>query len=82
MDEALIVKTYKDGINAVASLGKDLNGQISNMAVQITALSDRITNWMHGSIRTTATAANLRPPTVLKSQKTCVRSQANEQGGS
>jgi len=44
MDEAKIIKTYNDGMNAVVSLVKDLNGQISSLAAQVNALNTRITD--------------------------------------
>ena len=42
MDESLIIKTYNDGINAVITLVKDLNGQVSGLSKQIDSLNDRI----------------------------------------
>ena len=42
MDETTIIKTYNDGINAVVSLVKDLNGQVSSLAGQVNALNNRI----------------------------------------
>jgi transposase len=43
MDEATIIKTYSDGINAVVSLVKDLNGQILVLTSQVDTLNKRIT---------------------------------------
>ena len=43
MDEALIIKTYNDGMNAVVTLVKDLNGQISNLTKEVGSLNQRIT---------------------------------------
>jgi len=38
----LIIKTYNDEINAVITLIKDLNGQVSGLSKQIDSLNDRV----------------------------------------
>jgi transposase len=42
LDETTIIKIYNDGINAVVSLVKDLNGQVSSLSGQVNALNNRI----------------------------------------
>jgi transposase len=43
MDEATIIKTYNDGINAVVTVVKDLSGQVFALTSQVDVLNKRIT---------------------------------------
>ena len=42
VDETTIIKIYNDGVDAVISLVKDLNNQISGLSEQVKILDNRI----------------------------------------
>lgn len=62
MSEELIIKTYNEGINAVITLIKGMDGKISGLTVQIVSLNEEIASLQNEAIdlRKTNQQLNIR----------------------